>query len=169
MRIFRFLIVTTELLICFLLESMVAVHLPFHNIIPDLMLIIVVGCGWMFGSNQGMFYGFLAGLLIDLSSDTPLGFAALLYVGIGFFAGLFRKFYRRSDCVSPLLIVAFTELIYLTVYYLVFFLTKGRSQYSVFLQTKILPRVTLTVLIAVFLYKLFQLSVNWTKRGEIRK
>ncbi len=148
---------------------MVAVHLPFHNIIPDLMMIIVIGCGWMFGSNQGMFYGFIAGLVIDFTSDTPLGFAALLYVASGFFAGLFRRFYRRSDCISPLLIVAFTEFVYLTLYYLVFFLTKGRLQYSVFVQNKILPRVTLTVLFAVFLYKLFQLSLNWTKRGEIKK
>lgn len=169
MRIFRFLIITTELLICFLLESMVAVHLPFHNIVPDLLVIIVVGCGWMFGSNQGMLYGFIAGLLIDFSSDTPLGFAAVLYVLIGFFAGLFRKFYKRSDCVTPLIIVAFTEIVYMTFYYLINFLTKGHSQYSVFLQGKILPRVTLTVLLAVFIYKLFQLSLNWTKRGEIRK
>lgn len=166
MRILRFIIVITELLICYLLESMVFIHMPLNNIIPDLLVIIVVGCGYMFGSNQGMIYGFISGLIIDLSTQTTLGFAAFLYVLIGFFAGLFRKFYKRSDCITPLAIIAFSEFIYLTLYYLVNFFTKGDADYSVVLSGIILPRITLTVLIAVFLYKLFQLSVNFTRRGE---
>ena len=169
MRIFRFIIILTELLICYLLESIVMVHMSYSDIIPDLLIIIVVGCGYMFGSNQGMIYGFLSGLIIDLSGQTSIGFAAFLYVLIGFFAGLFRKFYKRSDCITPLAITAFGEFVFLSVYYVINFLTKGNTGYSVVLKGIILPKITLTVLCAAVLYKLFQLSVNFTRRGELAR
>ncbi len=166
MKIVRFVIVIIELVICYLLQNIIKVHLPYASVSPDMLLVIVVGCAFMFGSNAGMVYGFIAGLLLDLTTGSPLGFAAAFYMFLGFLAGIFRKFYRKDDNVMPLVLTAAGEFLYLSFFYVINFMTRGRQSYTFLLKNMILPRITLTVLIAVFLYKLCQVSIVWSKRGD---
>ena len=166
MKVLRFVILTIELAVCYLLQSVVALHLSYTDVVPDLMLVIVISAAFMFGSNAGMVYGFMTGLWMDIVSGGNLGLAAFTCLVIGFLAGLCRKFYRKDDNVTPLLLTAAGEFIYLTVYYFINFTLNGRNEYVFMLKNVMLPRITLTVLIAVFLYKLCQLSIGFTARGE---
>ena len=166
MKIIRFIIILAEIFICYVVQGLISVKLPAGNIIPDMIMVITCGAAWMFGSTAGVVYGFLAGLLVDIGGGQVLGFASFVFMSVGFIAGSSRKFYSRSNYVVPLLLTAAGEFIYLSLYYFFFFITRGKTGYSYMVHSIILPRVTLTVFVAVFLYKLFQLSVMFSKAGE---
>ncbi|MEK6795291.1 MAG: rod shape-determining protein MreD [Spirochaetota bacterium] len=61
---------------------------------PDIVLIVIVFLGFTFGSFEGIIYGFIAGFTQDIISSGVLGLNALVYLNIGFLAGLF---YRKID------------------------------------------------------------------------
>lgn len=166
MKFVRFAIILIEIVACYLLENVISVRLPFGSVSPDMLMVLVVGMAWMFGSNSGMLYGFICGLLLDITNGTALGFAAAVYMFIGYLAGFFRKFYRKDNNVTPLVLAGVGEFIYLSFFYVVNFLTRGRDNYTTLLSNMMLPRITLTVLVAVFLYKLCQLSISWSRRGD---
>ncbi len=165
MKLIRFVIVTIELFVCFVLQNIVTVDVGVGNVIPDMLMVIVCGMAFMFGSTAGVVYGFMAGLLIDITTGN-LGLTAFFFSATGFLAGYSRKFYSRANTVLPLAIIAVAEFAYLTVYYVVNFMTRGRAYYAFVLKSIILPRVTLTVLVGVLLYKLCQMSVLFTKTKE---
>lgn len=57
---------------------------------PDLVVVTIVALSLAMGPVPGAVAGFTAGLLVDLAppADTPLGVNALVYVAIGFVAGM---------------------------------------------------------------------------------
>ncbi|MBP5183597.1 MAG: rod shape-determining protein MreD [Lachnospiraceae bacterium] len=169
MKLIRFFIICAEIFICFVLENIFPLRIAGANIYPDLLIIIVCGSGYMFGSSAGTLYGFLAGLLFDIANPGAVGFTAFIFSVAGFISGVFRKFYKRSNNILPLGLIAVFEYIYMSMYYLANFLVRGRVDYLLVTKTVILPKVTLTVLVAVLLYKLFQLSVGFTFPVERKK
>lgn len=162
MKLIRFVIISIELFICFLFQNIFPLKLPGGYIFPDLLIIIVCGAGYMFGSTAGTLYGFLAGIFFDVAFGGSIGFTAFIFAVAGFMSGVFTKFYSRSNEVLPLGLIAVFEYFYMSLYYLANFLVRGRSDYWFIAGSVIIPRVTLTVLVAVILYKLFQLSVSFT-------
>lgn len=166
MSILRFIIITVELILCYVLQSSVWTELSMGNTTADLLMIIVVAAAYINGSNSGIVYGFCAGMIMDLTYGTHLGFCALLYLFAGFLAGLFHRFYRKDDNVTPLALVALCVFLYMNVYYITEFMIRGRLDYGFYLKDIILPKVVYTVLIASVLYKLCQLSIGWSARSK---
>lgn len=60
---------------------------------PDLVVIVVVGCGLAAGPSAGAVLGVLAGWALDLAPPIgdPLGLAALGYAAAGWMAGMARR------------------------------------------------------------------------------
>jgi rod shape-determining protein MreD len=166
MKLIRFFIISIEILLLYVVQNICSINLPAGNIIPDMLMVIVCGTAYMFGSTSGTVYGFMSGLLIDISAGSSLGFAAFIFALTGFLAGFARKFYSRSNYVIPLAMTAAGEFVYLTLYYVANFILKGRHDYPLMVKSIIMPRVTFTLLIGCFLYKLCQLSVDFTRVGE---
>lgn len=165
MKIVRFLIILIELIICYILQSSVFINLSFVAVIPDLVMVIVVTMAYMRGSNAGILYGFCAGLLLDVVNGNHFGLYALLYLCIGFLCGFANRFYRKDNNVLPLALVVVAEFICLSVYYLFEHFMRGSMTYSFYLNYQMLPKITYTVFLAVFLYKLCQISISWSLRS----
>mgnify|MGYP003288900925 FL=1 len=168
MGIIRFLIIIFELIICYVLQSSVCGNFTLNHTMPDLMMIIVVTVAYLKGSNAGILYGFCAGMILDLTYGTHLGFGALLYLLAGFLAGLFHKFYRKDDNITPLLLIAACLFLQLNVYYITEFVIQGKAEYSFYLMNIMLPKIVYTVLVGSVLYKLCQLSIYWSIHLEER-
>lgn len=164
MFIIRFLIIIAELIICYVLQGSVWSSFNVNYAVPDMLMVVVVAVAYMKGSNTGIFYGFCAGMLLDLTYGTHLGYFALLYLLSGFFAGLFHKIYRKDDNVTPLLVTAACVFIEQSAYYVTEYMVRGRLEYGFYLINFILPKIVFTVLIASVLYKLVQLSISWSIR-----
>ncbi|MBA7663037.1 hypothetical protein ES703_71070 [subsurface metagenome] len=75
------------LLFLAILQATLLNRLSILGIKPDLLLILVIFIGLYKGPISGAWYGFLAGILLDLFSPTPLGTNAFSKTVLGFLAG----------------------------------------------------------------------------------
>lgn len=101
----RFLLGAAAVLVALLLQTTVVTRLPLPGAAPDLVLVVVVAFALVEGQASGMVTGFVAGLLADLLSDAELGRLALVYVVVGYLAGLAADDTERSTLL-PLAVVA---------------------------------------------------------------
>ena len=84
------LIVGTFSLLAVLVEVTLLSRLGIPGATPDLVVVTVVAIALAMGPVQGSVAGFTAGVLLDLAppGDTLLGVNAVVYVAIGFIAGI---------------------------------------------------------------------------------
>ena len=82
---------------CFLLQSTLFQNIfAAAEIAPNFMVILTVSFGLMRGKREGMFVGFLGGILSDLFFGSALGFTALLYVIIGYCCGFCYRIFSGA-------------------------------------------------------------------------
>ncbi|WP_377271454.1 rod shape-determining protein MreD [Peterkaempfera sp. SMS 1(5)a] len=109
MRLNRVLIPAVLIVVALVLQVSVLARLQLPGAVPDLLLLVVLGLGLVYGPVGGCIVGFAAGLLADLAppSDHAIGRYALVLCILGYAAGLARPESRRLKSVTgPLLIVA---------------------------------------------------------------
>ena len=125
------------------------------GIMPNLLVILPVVFGYLNGKNEGMFVGFFAGLLYDLSASSLLGFSALFFVYIGYLAGIFYRRYEGSEMIIPLVIIFAGDFIFEFLSYVGNFLLHNRLNLIYFITRFIIPEMIYTGIVFVLLYKLF--------------
>lgn len=84
------LIIGTATLLSVLIEVTLISRLGIPGATPDLVVVTIVALALAMGPVQGAVAGFAAGVLIDLAppGDTLLGVNAVVYIVIGFIAGV---------------------------------------------------------------------------------
>jgi rod shape-determining protein MreD len=84
------LIIGSLILAAVIVELTLLTRLGLPGATPDLVVVTIVAIALAMGPTQGAVAGFTAGVLIDLAppADTLLGVNALVYVAIGFVAGV---------------------------------------------------------------------------------
>lgn len=76
---------------------------------PDILPVLIVCLGLLGGSLVGAVGGFSVGLLIDCLMAEPLGATALILLGVGYCAGIYReRFDITSALIPPLLCMGMT-------------------------------------------------------------
>ena len=78
--------------VALVLEASVFSHLAVQGVVPDVVLLVVVGAALVHGSELGLVLGFGAGLLLDLAppADHYAGRWALALMAAGYVAGRLR-------------------------------------------------------------------------------
>jgi len=71
-----------------LLQATLISRVAIWGVFPDLPLLLVVSWGLLHGSRQGLLWGFVAGIVLDLFSGAPFGAATVPLMAVGFMAGL---------------------------------------------------------------------------------
>ena len=104
------------------------------GIMPNLLIIIPVIFGYFNGKNEGMFTGFFAGALYDLSASSLFGFSSLVFIYIGYLAGIFYRRYEGTEIIGN-------------------FLLHNKLNIVFFLTRFIIPEMIYTMLAFVILYK----------------
>ena len=98
---------------CFLLQSTLFQNIfAAAEIAPNFMVILTVSFGLMRGKREGMFVGFLGGILSDLFFGSALGFTALLYVIIGYCCGFCYRIFYDDDVKMPVILIAVSDIGY---------------------------------------------------------
>ena len=112
------LIIAIEIILGLLLQTTVFIHFEVANIVPDLLMIITVACGYQFGKLQGMATGFICGILLDITYGSVMGVYALFFLLIGYMNGLLKPYFIEHDFGVPLLLIPASEFFYTLLFYI---------------------------------------------------
>jgi rod shape-determining protein MreD len=137
----------------YLLQVTLGRVIAIGGIKPNLLIILPVLFGFLHGKNEGMFVGFFAGIFYDLFFSGLFGFAALVFVYIGYAAGYFYQKYEETEMLIPLALLLTGNVVFEFLSYIGNFLLHNRLNVMYYLSRFILPEVVYTLLVAVILYK----------------
>ena len=84
----RFVINIVLIIMAFAIQNCIFPFIPFLNVAPNLVLIILFTIGFIYGKKEGMLYGIIIGLLMDLFYTGVFGFFTLIYM-----AGVYRRYF----------------------------------------------------------------------------
>ncbi|MGD8473874.1 MAG: rod shape-determining protein MreD [Anaerolineae bacterium] len=95
-----------------ILQSTLVSHFRIWGIFADLPLLVVVSWGMLRGSREGLIWGFVAGLMLDIFSGAPFGAATFGLMAVGLLSGLGKSTVFQSRIVLPMLAVLLATVIY---------------------------------------------------------
>lgn len=90
-----------------------------------------------------MFYGLLAGLLMDLFVSGPFGFYTLFYINMGYLNGICTKYYYEDYITLPLILSIFNSLAYNMYIYIFRFLLRAKLDLLFYFKEIMLPEIIL--------------------------
>ena len=120
--------VSLLVLLALTVQQAVLDDLRVSGVQPDVMLLVAVAAGMAGRSERGAVVGFVAGLLADLFSPTPLGLAALTFSVVGYVVGSIQTGIIRSAWWIPVLTALVASAVGVLLYALVAAMI-GRPQY----------------------------------------
>lgn len=150
----RFIVTAVILLAAYLLQTSVFSSLEIAGVKPNLMLIVTASFGFMRGSREGMFVGFVSGLMIDIQFGDMIGFYALIYLVTGYVNGIFEKIYFDEDIKLPLFLIAGSDILYGGVVYFLTFMLRSDFEFLYYLNRIIIPEAIYTIAITLIVYPL---------------
>lgn len=141
------------ILFFYLLQVTLGRVIGIGGIKPNLLIILPVLFGFLHGKNEGMFVGFFSGFMYDLFFSGLFGFAALVFVYIGYFSGVFYQKYEETEMLVPLGLLLAGDFSFEFLSYIGNFLLHNRLNTMYYISRFILPEAVYTLFIAVILYK----------------
>ena len=155
-------------LMCFLLECTVFRKLSFGSIAPNLLIVVTSSFGFMRGKTEGMFVGFISGLLLDIFFNDLIGFYALVFMLIGYLNGFFQRIFYDEDIKLPLFLIGASDFVYGHVVCFFMFIMRSQFHYGYYLTNIILPELIYTILVTLGLYQLI-LKMNRRLEAEEKR
>ncbi|MFQ6057781.1 MAG: rod shape-determining protein MreD [Anaerolineae bacterium] len=95
-----------------LLQTTLVPHLSVAGVKPDLMLMAVVSWSLLRGAGEGIVWGAIGGLILDLLSGGPFGICTLSLILVGYLTGLGEINIFRANILLPGVTVLFATLVY---------------------------------------------------------
>lgn len=141
------------ILLFYLIQVTYGRVLSIGGIKPNLLVILPVLFGFLNGRNEGMYVGFIAGILYDLFFAGLFGISALVFTYIGYFSGMFYHDFEENEILLPLAILLTGSFGHGFLSYIGYFLLHNRLNVDFFLTRYILPEVIYTLCIMTLIYK----------------
>lgn len=163
----RIIIAFFIILIGFILQTTIFPAIAIGGIVPNILILITSIYGMMRGDRIGIIVGFICGLLADVFFGNLLGLCTFIYMFLGFICGKFHQVFYPDDFKLPAVILISSDLIYGISYYLMFFMLRGRFDFSYYLVNIILPELVYTTVVAVVVYPLMLLGEKHLIKKEM--
>ncbi|HAG69583.1 MAG TPA: rod shape-determining protein MreD [Lachnospiraceae bacterium] len=149
----RIIIEVLIIIAAFILQSTVFGAISLGGIVPNLLIIVTSSVGIMRGKKEGMFSGFLCGILLDIFFGNVLGFYALIYTFIGYLNGIFQSLFYPEDVKLPMILISASEVVYCFICYIFLFLLRRRLHPGYYIIHIILPEIVYTIVVTIVLYR----------------
>jgi rod shape-determining protein MreD len=95
-----------------LLQTSLVTHFAIRGIIPGIVLVAVVNWGILRGMDEGMLWGFIGGLCLDVFSGWPFGTSACALVIVASLVSLGEGTFIRTHALLPLLTIFAATILY---------------------------------------------------------
>ena len=150
-----------------LIQATIIPHLTLWGVKPDLMLLVVISWSLLRGAREGIAWGFIGGLCLDLFSGAPFGVSALALLIVSFFSGLGEATVFRTHVILPLATAFLASLFYNLIFLLVLETLGWRVAWLDDLIKFVLPASLLNVLLIPLVYPAMRWLHRKTGREEI--
>ena len=125
----RYITIFVLLIINFLLQTTVFRYIEIAHMVPNLILVVTVAAGLLYGRKCGIFAGVISGLLTD-------------------------ALYFEEDLTVPIVAIAGSDVIYGVLYYACNFMLRGRLNILFYVKSVILPEMIYTVILGAVLFRI---------------
>ncbi len=150
-----------------LLQSTVAPHITVLGVHPDLVLMAVTAWSLLRGSEEGMLWALIGGVVMDLFSSAPFGVCTLALLIVGFAAGFGARNILRLDLLMPILVIVPATLVYQLVILGLLSLLGWRAGWGAGLSRIVFPSLLVNTIGMPFVYLLARFLHRRTRREEI--
>ena len=150
------------------MECTIFQNLSFASITPNLLIIVTAAFGFMRGNKDGLWVGFVSGLLADIMFGDLIGFYAMTYAVLGYFNGYFKRIFYPEDIKLPLILIGASDFIYGNIVCFFLFIMRSRFNYLYYLKSIIIPELIYTVLVTLLLYQAI-LYINQKLEAEEKR
>lgn len=165
----RILIITLVIFACFIIQTTIVPYIALGSITPNLMIVVTASIGFMRGKKEGLFTGFLCGLLIDVLYSDYMGYQAFFYMMIGYGNGYFKRLFYDDDIKLPLVLTGVSEFLYGSAMYIFSFLLRSKFDFKFYFLDIIVPELIYTLLITLILYQIIRRINHWLEEDEKRR
>jgi rod shape-determining protein MreD len=148
-----------------LVQTVLLAQVDWWGARPDLMLLVVLVWSVVRGMEEGMVWGFIGGLVIDLFSGGPLGTTVLALLAVALLAGQSWGQGIGSSLVR-LLLIAFVAVL---TYHLILLMILSWTGYEVTWGQAILQVAGPSALLNTALSPFIQRPLNWLDRTTRRE
>lgn len=149
-------LVVPLLLLVAVVQTSAMPHLRIWGVFPDLPLLVVVSWGLLRGAKEGLVWGLIAGLCVDLLSGAPAGAATASLVAVGFLAGLTQRGAFRAQVLLPVAAVFVATMLYDLIFLLAMLISGRPVQWLATMGRIILPSAALNLLLTPIVYWLLR-------------
>ena len=94
----RIIVNIAFIIFAFALQICIFPFIPFLYASPNLLIILTFTYGFSLGVEEGMLYGLICGILMDLYVAGPFGFFTFLFLWIGFINGKLSTYFYE-ECI----------------------------------------------------------------------
>lgn len=112
--IFALAIPLFVLVVAIYLQIALAIDARVLGAIPNFTLVVLVAFALRFGPAWGAAVGFVAGVLIDIAVQAPLGMSSLVLTPIGWGVGVFSQRRRRVSLAMAVVVLVVAAVLCLT-------------------------------------------------------
>jgi len=149
-----------------LLQSTLAPYLALGRVKPDLMLVVVVAWGVLRGAGEGVLWGCIGGLYLDLLSGGPFGVSIVSLILASYLTGVGEINLFRTNLLLPVLTVILATIIY----YLVSFLLLQTLGRPVPLDSSMIQITGIAIVLNVALAAVLYQPLRWLSRitGQVQ-
>lgn len=137
-----------------LLQSTVLSSLDIWGVRPSPVLLLVVSWSIVRGGVEGIWWGFIGGLALDLLSGGPWGVSTLALMLVGLLAGLAEVNLSRSNVLFPTAMILGASLLYDLLCLILLSLAGWRMALLDTFLVVILPTAILNVLLSFVVFPL---------------
>ncbi len=123
------------------LQSVVVPRLAILHVGPNPMLLFVVGWTLFHGRREGLLWGFVGGLWLDIFSGGPMGASSLALMAAAMVAGLGHRTLYRTNLLVPVSVTALATLSYAGVYLTILALLETNFPWRAMLERLAVPEV----------------------------
>jgi rod shape-determining protein MreD len=158
-------LVVPLLLVVALFQATALPALKVLGVKPELMLLTVLAWSLVRGVEEGLFWAFVGGLMLDLFSGGPLGASALALLVVSFLSGLTEGSVTRTGFLMPMVMALLGTLLYQVVFLLVVQIARGSVPWADSLFQVTLPSLVVNALLMPVVFY----ALAWLDRKTGRK
>jgi rod shape-determining protein MreD len=112
-------LVVPLLVVITVLQATVFARLAVWGVFVDLPLLIVVSWSLLQGAREGVLWGFIGGVAVDLLSGAPFGAATLSMMAVGLLSGLGKQGPFGAHVIFPVVVAFVATIVYSALFMLI--------------------------------------------------